>query len=428
MDSYRGIVVVIPTRNRSELAMRAISSTLAQSGQVVGLLVSDNSTDTHEADTLARFCESLDDARLHYVRPPDPLAMSPHWDWVVQQALERYDADHITFQTDRIIFRPGAFDKLADVAARFPNKLVSYMHDKIDDQSSPVRVQLSPWSGKLYKLKSASLLDAVSQSQLHDSLPRMLNCLAPRSLLNSLRERFGTVFSSLAPDFSFCFRTLALEESFLFLDQSLIFHYALNRSNGASFARGELTRDSADFMTGLRAAGKYYAAPIPAILTVHNAIIHEYCVARDETRSTKFKALDEVKYLAAIANELDGITNPEVRDSVVKQLLAHGWAPPDSTDLPLWRKLVSPTRVWGKISRTLSPNPQTGSMELHQWPELREVATLDEALEFCATANGPKLEDSSWVDQLGLETISDVSSAAYVSSTGNSLAMLGHGN
>ena len=75
----------------------------------------------------------------------------------------------------------------------------------------------------------------------------MLNCIVPRRVFENISARFGNVFTSIAPDFNFCFRCLDLEDSILFYDKSPLFHYALDRSNGASASRGESTADTDDF-------------------------------------------------------------------------------------------------------------------------------------------------------------------------------------
>ncbi|HVF50650.1 MAG TPA: glycosyltransferase, partial [Pyrinomonadaceae bacterium] len=101
--TYQGTVVVIPTRNRAGLAANAARSVLSRPDAGMRVLVSDNSTSEQEASELARLCGEIGDSRLRLVRPPEPLAMSAHWNWAMRQALE-YDASHFTFLTDRMLF------------------------------------------------------------------------------------------------------------------------------------------------------------------------------------------------------------------------------------------------------------------------------------------------------------------------------------
>jgi glycosyltransferase involved in cell wall biosynthesis len=119
-------VVVIPTRNRGSIAMNAIRSVLDQEAENVDLLVSDNSTSESDRETLASFHASCADKRLRYVRPPEPLSMTAHWEWAIQQALGSYSASHFLFLTDRMMFRSGAVNDVLRLAARYPDKIISY--------------------------------------------------------------------------------------------------------------------------------------------------------------------------------------------------------------------------------------------------------------------------------------------------------------
>src|SRR5712692_11157946 len=106
-DESHELVVVIPTRNRANLAVGAIRSVLGQNVDNVRILVSDNSTIAEEAASLSRFCRQLKDDRLHYITSPEPLSMGAHWDWAMRHATHFRDASHFTVLTDRMIFRPG---------------------------------------------------------------------------------------------------------------------------------------------------------------------------------------------------------------------------------------------------------------------------------------------------------------------------------
>src|SRR6476620_12635999 len=103
--TYTGIVVVIPTRNRSAIAMNAVRSVLDQPVENLHALVSDNSTIEAEREALAAFCSSQNDERLRYVRPPKPLPMAEHWEWALDEALGSSQASHVTYLTDRMMFR-----------------------------------------------------------------------------------------------------------------------------------------------------------------------------------------------------------------------------------------------------------------------------------------------------------------------------------
>src|SRR5467141_2990458 len=112
--SHPRCLIVIPTRNRSDLARNAIQSVFAQSDCEVDVLVSDNSTSSSQRGELSEFCQQLSNRRLRYVAPPEPLPMSEHWNWVMREALTLYEASHVTFLTDRMMFKPGALNPLVE--------------------------------------------------------------------------------------------------------------------------------------------------------------------------------------------------------------------------------------------------------------------------------------------------------------------------
>ena len=177
-DKYSSLRVIIPTRNRADLAIGAIRSVLSQPVDSVRILVSDNSTSGKERASLSRFCRKLKDKRLRYIAPPEPMPMSPHWDWAMREAL-RTEASHFTVLTDRMVYRPAELTCLLKIVAQHPSRIVSYKHDRVADLKAPIRVEQQAWTGKLFEIQSARLLALTSQAILHESLPRMLNCIVP---------------------------------------------------------------------------------------------------------------------------------------------------------------------------------------------------------------------------------------------------------
>src|SRR5271154_952143 len=72
-DGFTGLAVILPTRNRSDLAIRAAKSVLSGiDSQDVSLIISDNSTDAAESARINEFASTCTDSRLALVRPPSP--------------------------------------------------------------------------------------------------------------------------------------------------------------------------------------------------------------------------------------------------------------------------------------------------------------------------------------------------------------------
>jgi hypothetical protein len=325
---YRGTAVVIPTRNRADLVRNAVKSVLEQPEFDAPVFISDNSTSPSERAELMQYAGGLKNSRVHYIAPPEPLSMTRHWDWAMRQAMALCDASHVTFLTDRMIFKPGELRALAAISRAYPDKVVSYMHDVVDDFSTPVTVRQYTWTGKLYEVPSMRLLEMVAQSLVYDSsLPRMLNCVVPRILLETMIGRFGNVFDSVAPDWNFAFRTLAVVESIMFYDKAILVHYAQSRSNGQSAHYGVENSAYRDFVQNLGATPPNFAAPFPEIITVWNWIISEYCHTKEATQSPKFPELNLEKYVHALAIGIEHIVDPARRQEMRDLLAARGMPP-----------------------------------------------------------------------------------------------------
>lgn len=379
---YRSALVVIPTRNRARLAANAIRSVLDQPARDIRVFVSDNSTSAEERDALARFCRELADPRLRYATPPAPLSMSKHWEWALAEALRQDDATHFIYLTDRMMFRRGALGIVTDLARLYPDKIISYNHDKIADYPPPIRVEQYPHTGKLLEVKCERLSYLYSQATLHPCLPRMLNCIAPRASLEAVRKRFGTVFDSIAPDFNFGFRCLELFDSIYFYDASPIFHYGLERSNGASVTRGELTRDHEDFIANLPVDNsiRNYATPIPQIITAGNAVLNEYCIMLGASGSKRFFELDKEKYLALLSIELNEVENPQTQAQMRALLVEHGARRDNGNHAPPSPQRSAAARVWkvistGNISNKSLWRERVANLPRSGWSSLRARLT-----------------------------------------------------
>ena len=323
--AYSGLTVVIPTRNRANLAEAAIKSVLDQGLSQVTILVSDNSTDEDGPRALQAYCEGLDRRDVRYIRPPQPMPMSAHWDWVIHRALEQTDASHFLYLTDRMVFKAGALTELIVRARRFPDKVISYNGDRIDDFSRPVFLEQKPGSGRLLEIPADHLLYLTSRAVHPPCLPGMLNCIVPRPVFHEIERRFGTIFASISPDFCFAYRSLAVVDSIIFYDLPLLIQYSIDRSNGLSYARGIASLDSADFLRQLSGVTMNYAAPVPEFQTITNAVLHEYCVVKEESGSPKFREIDRFAYLGATERALNWIEDPALKAAMERLLREQGW-------------------------------------------------------------------------------------------------------
>lgn len=324
---YRGLLVIVPTRNRSDLAIRAVRSTLSSSGGEVRILVSDNSTEDHEVRQLREFCLSLGSRRVQYIRPESSLGMCQHWDWILGCILAEYNVNHFTFLTDRFTYKPSSLSSLCSLTREFSDSVISYPYDRVLDVSTPIKLNRRPWSGQVLEFPTADILRANARMRWRALVPILLNSVTPRRTLEHVRQHYGDFCISVAPDFCFGFRCLEVEDSILFYDKSLILTSSLGRSNGYSFTRGVENHASRDFRANIPHTSIAPLAPIPEINNAANCSTHEYVLAAQRSRSGKFIPISFPDYLSALHAE-----NRFMEDSALKAyytglLVHHGFRP-----------------------------------------------------------------------------------------------------
>jgi len=291
----------------------------------VDVIISDNSTDGSESAVIDSFLAEQGPHAVSLIRPSVPLPMAEHWQWAIARAMSVQGASHFFVLTDRMLFKDGALAHLLAITEKYPDELISFTYDRIDDYSRPISYLPLPRTGLLYRMDTRSLLRQTANMVFYSCFPRMLNCVAPRNILEKIQGKYGSVFSSVSPDYCFCFRVLGMLPSMLYCDNSLLVNYALDRSNGASFSRGIATKASADFERSLAIGALNGEAPIPGIRTVGNAIIHEYCRVRKQTGDCSYPDVVLRPYLDLLAEEVAAFLDPCAVSSAKKILADKGW-------------------------------------------------------------------------------------------------------
>lgn len=316
--------IVVPTRNRWRLACSAVSSIFDSPMGSAEVVVSDNSTDEPDVEALSSWC--ADQPGVRYIRPPTPMTMTDHWNWALQEIRAAADITHLTFLTDRMRWQHRSMEAVCDLVRHTPDQVISYGSDRVEDYSAPVRLVQEPWTGRALEIASRCLLEYAARGGLHPALPRMLNSVSPVEHLESLSTRFGDVFGSVSPDFCFAYRTLGTRDSIVYYDRSCLVHYALDRSNGANYARGGSSPDSLDFLTLMEGGELSYASPIPGVHSLLNATIHEYALVREELGGDRLPSIDLDAYKTAISRDLQQLEDEAQRNEGLRLLSEHGWS------------------------------------------------------------------------------------------------------
>jgi hypothetical protein len=391
------LLILVPTRNRSALAERAVDSILDADAPNVVTMLSDNSTSATHVEDLAKFAAQRGDHRLQLRRPPVSMTMTAHWDWALTEGTKDASFSHFTVLTDRMMFKTGSIDALLALIERYPDKIISYDHDRVVDHRDPITVELNPWSGETLVLPAQRLLSLSAGCTFPSSLPRILNSIVPRSFLENNIKEYGSIVGSLCPDYSFCYRTLALVDDIVYWDRAPIFHYALGQSNGESVTRGVPSEASTDFMSTIRGT-VFGAAPCPMVQTVGNAMIHEFCVVGRTSHGSKFPPVDIESYTQMLQREIDMMENRIVASNM-EHVLSE-WYEKDGRPLALQQSVARRGSVLRRIARKM----RIGSVVLRirqrfTW-RTRHVhvdnvspnfTSLENALKYASSSNGERM-------------------------------------
>jgi len=336
------LAVIIPTRNRADLAIASVRSVLgSKDSNELRILVSDNSTNEEESARLHEFVSELG-GRVHLVRPATSLGMTAHWNFAIEHAMNWRECSHFTILTDRMLYKNGGLEVILAACERWPADVISFTYDRIQDYDSPITYRPLPRSFETFRIPSSDLLAMSSRMSIPSCLPRMLNCVSPREHLERLKSVHGKVFRSIAPDYNFCYSTLISMPSIVYLDRSLLVNHAQGRSNGASFARGVMSTDSKDFMATSVDGGFNHHSPIPAVHTVGNAVMHEYMVAKLGVGGEAVPAIQKDRYLEFLAEEARAFVDPMQANSAIELLRANGWR-------PTWKSFLGRIRAWIEV-------------------------------------------------------------------------------
>ncbi|MEA2329711.1 MAG: hypothetical protein QOE68_4670 [Thermoanaerobaculia bacterium] len=348
------LAAVIPTRNRAPLAVNAVRSLLDQDCDIE-IYVSDNSPSPDAA--LRDFC--LTDTRVHYLKPPHDLALGDHWDWAIRQAMESSRATHFTIHHDRKWSKRDAWCPLLTIAARRPDMLVTFGVDSITDTPPPLRVWQTPWTGNVFVMRTKRAAELIAHARVTEivhGLPLLTNCIVPRSILESMMGRFGSVCCSTGPDLAFFARFLALHDQYLHADRSPGILYAPHRSNNMGYLRG-IGGDFGEFRRLFGDGPWLDAAPIPGVNLGNNMLFHEYELARRET-GDRLPPLDRAACLEDLAAALRWVEDPLAKERSLQLLRERGWngSIPKPHPTRRWRTALR-QNVWMFLGERLAIAP-----------------------------------------------------------------------
>jgi hypothetical protein len=301
--------IIIPTRNRPEIVTNAVASVLRQSFVDFELIVSDNSNADQASKNQRVLSEALSDPRVRYIRPDSTMSMVDHWEWAVRHV----NGDFTGILTDRMTLRSYALDMLHKTLKDSGTDLIVYAHDILIGDRPPYRIKPARHNLRTNIISSKAILADCARAKISGRLPRMLNSFCNTQRLRELVTQYGSVFSGLAPDYSFCFRILDQLDSFVSLNCPLLLMTHEGLSNGIAFKYDRSNEASREYLSLYGdAAPSFDYAPIPEMGGgLNNGIYQEYEFARQRQRSGRLLPLDPelfyrrtYKQLRSIAKQL----------------------------------------------------------------------------------------------------------------------------
>lgn len=327
MDSPFKVVFLIPTRNRSELALRAFKSASAAANPVVQLVVSDNSTDDAEANALKLGLDRLEGG-VSYMRPPEPMEMTTHWNWAFEEVLRRHKPTHIGVLTDRmVVANAEAMDQLVEIVRRHQDVAVTFNIDTFNDIEKPYWLRRKSCQGGVSKIASSEFIQRSARGVVDYSLPRLLNCVVPVTCMLRVKKGFGNFCISRAPDYAFAYRYVCVNPECVTWDYAPIIQYSLQRSNGLSLARGKF--DSPDAQDFIRQSGgklTYPYTPIPEILSVNNGCLNEYGLVQSHPLGKSFPPIELDGYLRVMCRDIALVEITQLRAELVEGIQRRGFS------------------------------------------------------------------------------------------------------
>jgi len=356
------LCLVIPTRNRPELAIEAAKSALTQPVRELCVLISDNSASAGDRRALEAHCRDAGDRRLHYVQPAGEMSMPAHWNWALEQALALTDATHFTIQYDRKLWKPGEIASLCRICASRPELLLTYPSDIAMTSGTHTVCGQVPYTGRLYEITCDRVIALSARGMIREMgqiFPVLSNCVVPREVFERIRARFGSLCDSSTPDAAFTYRFCALESRFRYWDRAAAVMHAFPLSNAVSLLSGTAGGTWDDFLQLWGEKPFLSSAPIPDLNLGLNVLFHEYNLVRVEVGEERFPPVEPAGYLRELSHALPLIEDPAKRAEMHSRLRAHGWRPEDLSPPPShWRTLVRTCRrVAGRLLRSLRPPP-----------------------------------------------------------------------
>lgn len=238
------VSIIIPTCNRAHLLRFALKSAVEQDYRNIEIVVSDN----YSIDNTEKIVKSFNSQNIVYIKTSKPLSMPDNWEF----ALAKASGEYVTCLTDDSYLLPYCISEALKDLDKFNLKVAVWKHCTYFDLNwlDPSRrniLYIPRVTSKSYLLNSRKKLEELFNDPggVPTTIPRALNSLCHRSVIEkvmSIQDRF---FLPPAPDYTSAASILLNTENYLLIDQPYFIDGVTTSSIGAvgAFNLGESVRE-----------------------------------------------------------------------------------------------------------------------------------------------------------------------------------------
>ncbi len=198
--------VILPTRDRAELALKVVRHTLRQSFRNFEIVLVDNGESSATADAAA----AISDSRLKIVRT-GKLNMPENW----QAGLSCATGDNILMIEDKLFLVANALEQCAQIIETTRAPIVTWLLGVCEDENCSSLGAVSNASAQ--RLRTQTFFEYASHCMLdryQKQAPRGINMLVSRKFALDVQSRVGPLCRPMAPDYSMGALLLPFTESF----------------------------------------------------------------------------------------------------------------------------------------------------------------------------------------------------------------------
>lgn len=210
------VSIIIPTRNRGYLLKNAIKSALDQDYEDIEVIVSDNSS----TDNTKTIFDSFINKKLRYVRSDEILSMPDSWEY----ALNQSNGEYITcLPDDDVYIFPDIIKR--SLEALSVNELdvavwniCSYFAPDWLNRKRQNLIVIKNSTFRNHIIPSSVGLKALFDMKQGFPVPKFLNSLCHRDIIENAKRNRGRLFLPTCPDFTAAVAILNQIDKYLFID------------------------------------------------------------------------------------------------------------------------------------------------------------------------------------------------------------------